>query len=43
MGNYNELIVKTKTSVGIYLTDEEDDVLLPTKYVPEARPGTHYG
>jgi predicted RNA-binding protein (virulence factor B family) len=35
IGNYNNLIVKTKTTVGVYLTDEEDDVLLPAKYVPD--------
>jgi predicted RNA-binding protein (virulence factor B family) len=35
IGNYNDLIVKTRTTVGVYLTDETDDVLLPTKYVPE--------
>jgi len=35
IGQYNELVVKTKSTVGIYLTDEEDDVLLPTKYVPQ--------
>ncbi|MEO8210781.1 MAG: S1-like domain-containing RNA-binding protein [bacterium] len=34
IGNYNNLLVKTTSSVGVYLTDEEDDVLLPTKYVP---------
>ncbi len=40
IGNYNELIVKTKTTVGVYLTDEKEDVLLPSRYVPQ---GTEVG
>lgn len=35
IGKYNELEVKSKSSVGIYLTDDGDDVLLPSKYVPD--------
>lgn len=35
IGKYNELAVKSKSSIGLFLTDGEDDVLLPVKYVPE--------
>ena len=35
IGKYNELKVKSKSSVGLYLTDDEDDVLLPSKYIPD--------
>ncbi len=40
IGKYNELDVKTKATIGLYLTDGEDDVLLPVKYVPH---GTEVG
>jgi len=37
LGNYNVLKIKRKTSVGLYLSDDEgNEVLLPNKYVPEA-------
>ncbi|GGD37746.1 CvfB family protein [Muriicola marianensis] len=36
LGNYNKLTVLRNTSVGLFLGDEDvDDLLLPTKYVPE--------
>lgn len=35
-GKYHELTILRSTSVGLYLGDEEDnDILLPTKYCPE--------
>ncbi len=40
IGQYNNLEVKTKATIGLYLTDGEDDVLLPVKYVPQ---GTEVG
>ena len=40
IGQYNNLEVKTKATIGLYLTDGEDDVLLPVKYVPH---GTEVG
>lgn len=37
IGKYNDLEILRETSVGIYLGDEEgEDLLLPTKYCPEA-------
>ena len=36
VGQYNELRIRRKTSVGLYLGDEDgEDVLLPNKYCPE--------
>ena len=36
LGNYNKLTILRSTSVGLFLGDEDvDDLLLPTKYVPE--------
>jgi predicted RNA-binding protein (virulence factor B family) len=35
IGKYNYLEVKSKSPIGLYLTDGQDDVLLPKKYVPE--------
>lgn len=35
LGKYNTLKIVRDTSVGLYLSDEKDDVLLPNKYVPE--------
>jgi len=35
LGKYNTLKIVRDTSVGLYLTDDKDDVLLPNKYVPE--------
>ncbi|NAY91147.1 GntR family transcriptional regulator [Muricauda sp. JGD-17] len=36
LGNYNKLKVIRSTSVGVFLSDDEDtEVLLPNKYVPE--------
>ena len=35
IGKYNELVVKSKSSVGLYLHDGDDTVLLPNRYVPE--------
>jgi len=36
LGEYNELEILRETSVGLYLGDEDDnDVLLPNKYIPE--------
>ena len=40
IGQYNNLEVKTKAAIGLYLSDGEDDVLLPVKYVPH---GTEVG
>ncbi|MFL9843398.1 CvfB family protein [Flavobacterium rhizosphaerae] len=34
-GQHNTLTVARSTTVGLYLTDGENDVLLPTKYVPD--------
>ena len=37
LGSYNNLIIKRQTSVGLFLSDEDDnDILLPNKYIPEA-------
>ena len=37
LGSYNNLIIKRQTRVGLYLVDQDDnDILLPNKYVPEA-------
>ena len=37
LGSYNNLIIKRQTRVGLYLVDEDDnDILLPNKYVPES-------
>lgn len=33
IGKYNDLEVKTDTSVGVYLTDGGEDVLLPKRYI----------
>ncbi len=33
IGKYNELEVKSDSSVGLYLTDGDEDVLLPNRYV----------
>ncbi len=35
LGKYNTLKIVRDTSVGLYLSDDKDDVLLPNKYVPE--------
>jgi predicted RNA-binding protein (virulence factor B family) len=35
IGQYNQLTVKSKSPIGLFLSDGEDDVLLPVKYVPE--------
>ncbi|HNP99188.1 MAG TPA: S1-like domain-containing RNA-binding protein [Bacteroidia bacterium] len=35
IGKYNRLRVKSSATVGLYLTNGEEDVLLPTKYIPE--------
>ena len=36
LGNYNTLTILRSTSVGLFLGDKDvDDLLLPTKYVPE--------
>uniref|UniRef100_UPI0035644A08 CvfB family protein n=1 Tax=Muriicola sp. TaxID=2020856 RepID=UPI0035644A08 len=36
LGNYNKLTILRNTSVGLFLGDEDvDDLLLPSKYVPE--------
>ena len=40
LGDYNDLEVARETSVGLYLTSDDGDLLLPNKYVPaEARVG----
>lgn len=37
LGDYNELTILRSTSVGLFLGDDDvDDLLLPTKYVPES-------
>src|SRR5690349_10601328 len=33
-GKYNELVVKSKAPIGLYLHDGHDSVLLPARYVP---------
>jgi predicted RNA-binding protein (virulence factor B family) len=35
VGKHNELVVKSKASIGLYLHDGQDSVLLPARYVPE--------
>jgi predicted RNA-binding protein (virulence factor B family) len=40
IGQYNELEVKSKSDIGLFLTDGTDDILLPMKYV---KPGTSIG
>lgn len=35
IGAYNTLKIARKTSIGLYLTNGEQDVLLPNKYVPK--------
>ena len=35
VGKYNELVVKSKASIGLYLHDGHESVLLPARYVPE--------
>jgi uncharacterized protein len=35
IGKYNELIVKSKAAIGLYLHDGDESVLLPARYVPE--------
>ena len=35
IGKYNNLVVKTKSTIGLFLTDDSDDILLPIKYVPQ--------
>jgi len=35
IGNFNTLTIARRTNVGLYLTDGENDVLLPKKYMPE--------
>jgi hypothetical protein len=35
IGEYNDLIVERKVDFGYYLNSGDDEVLLPTKYVPE--------
>lgn len=40
IGSYNELVVEREVDFGFYLNPKEDEVLLPSKYVPEnTRPG----
>lgn len=34
VGKYNELVVKSKASIGLYLHDGAESVLLPARYVP---------
>src|SRR5688572_4434926 len=36
IGRYNELIVKSRSSIGLYLHDGHESVLLPARYVPES-------
>ncbi len=40
LGDYNDLEVARETSVGLYLTSDDGDLLLPNKYVA---PGTRVG
>ncbi len=35
IGSYNELVVKRILDFGLYLGTDEDDVLLPSKYIPK--------
>jgi predicted RNA-binding protein (virulence factor B family) len=35
VGKYNELVVKSRASIGLYLHDGDESVLLPARYVPE--------
>jgi len=40
IGSYNELVVERTVDFGVYLNKKADEVLLPSKYVPEnTRPG----
>lgn len=40
IGSYNELVVERAVDFGVYLNPKADEVLLPSKYVPEnTRPG----
>lgn len=40
IGSYNELVVERVVDFGVYLNPKPDEVLLPSKYVPEnTRPG----
>ena len=34
LGHYNDLAVARETSIGLYLTSDDGDLLLPEKYVP---------
>ncbi len=34
IGVFNSLVIDRETSIGLYLTDDKNDVLLPNKYVP---------
>ena len=35
LGDYNELEIAREVDFGVYLTSEDGDILLPTKYIPE--------
>ena len=35
IGKYNELKVKSSSAIGLFLTDGNEDILLPVKYVPK--------
>ncbi|WP_187263164.1 CvfB family protein [Pontibacter beigongshangensis] len=35
LGNYNTLEISRAVDFGVYLTSEDGDILLPTKYIPE--------
>ncbi len=35
LGNYNELEIAREVDFGVYLTSEDGDILLPSKYVPK--------
>jgi len=35
IGSYNELVVKSKATIGLYLHDGDESVLLPARYVPQ--------
>lgn len=35
IGSYNELVVQREVDFGVYLNPKEEEVLLPSKYVPE--------
>lgn len=40
IGSYNDLVVERAVEFGLFLNPKEDEVLLPSKYVPEnTRPG----